>query len=230
MKSTKLGFTMVALMVVGSMLLAACGGPASPAATPAATTVVEQPTAMVENTPAAMEDTPAAMGESGTIKIVSSLPRTGLSKSQTDDIVAGFNMALEENGNKAGNFDIVYEDMDDATAQAGKWDAATEQANATKAANDPDVMVYLGTFNSGAAAIAIPILNKAGLAMISPANTAPELTKPGFDDATYNSLYAAGPKNYFRVATADDVQGAAAANWATELGYKNAYILNDQEV
>jgi branched-chain amino acid transport system substrate-binding protein len=231
MKSTKLGFTVVALMVVGSMLLAACGGPVSPAATPVATTAVEQPTAMVENTPAVMEDTPGTTGgDSGTIKIVSSLPRTGLSKSQTDDIVAGFNMALEENDNKAGNFDIVYEDLDDATAQAGKWDAATEQANATKAANDPDVMVYLGTFNSGAAAIAIPILNKAGLAMISPANTAPELTKQGFDDATYNSLYTAGPKNYFRVATADDVQGAAAANWATELGYKNAYILNDQEV
>jgi branched-chain amino acid transport system substrate-binding protein len=231
MKSTKLGFTVVALMVVVSMLLAACGGPASPAATPAATTAVEQPTAMVENTPAAMEDTPGTTGgDSGTIKIVSSLPRTGLSKSQTDDIVAGFNMALEENDHMAGNFKIEYEDLDDATAQAGKWDAATEQANATKAANDPDVMVYLGTFNSGAAAIAIPILNKAGLAMISPANTAPELTKPGFDDATYNSLYAAGPKNYFRVATADDVQGAAAANWATELGFKNAYILNDQEV
>jgi branched-chain amino acid transport system substrate-binding protein len=234
MKSTKLGFSVVALMVVSSMLLASCGGTAAPAATAiptaAATTAVEQPTAAMENTPATMEETPATTGDSGTIKIVSSLPRTGLSKSQTDDIVAGFNMALEENDGKAGNFTIDYEDMDDATAQAGKWDAATEQANATKAANDPDVMVYLGTFNSGAAAISIPILNKAGLAMISPANTAPELTKKGFDDKTYDSLYAAGPKNYFRVATADDVQGAAAANWATELGFKNAYILNDQEV
>ena len=139
-------------------------------------------------------------------------------------------MALEEHDNKAGGFDIVYEDWDDATAQAGQWDAATEQANATKAANDPDVMAYLGTFNSGAAKIAIPILNEAGLAMISPANTAPELTKPGFDDATLGTLYPSGTRNYFRVVTADDVQGAAAANWATELGFKTAYILNDQEV
>ena len=83
-------------------------------------------------------------------------------------------MALDARGGKVGDFTIVYEDWDDATAQAGKWDAATEQANATKAANDPDVMAYLGTFNSGAAAIAIPILNKAGLPMVSPANTAPE--------------------------------------------------------
>jgi branched-chain amino acid transport system substrate-binding protein len=38
-------------------------------------------------------------------------------------------------------------------------------------------MVYLGTLNSGAAAISIPILCKAGVAMISPANSYPGLTK-----------------------------------------------------
>jgi branched-chain amino acid transport system substrate-binding protein len=43
-----------------------------------------------------------------------------LSKTQTDDVVAGYKMALEEHGNKAGGFDIVYEDWDDATAQAGQ--------------------------------------------------------------------------------------------------------------
>jgi len=184
------------------------------------------------STPAATTGTSGGTtgGDSGTIKLVSSLPRTGLSKPQTDDIVAAYKMALDERGGKIGNFTIEYEDWDDATAQAGKWDPATEQANATKAANDPDIMAYLGTFNSGAAKIAIPILNKAGLAMVSPANTAPELTKPGFDDATLNTLYTSGPRNYFRVVTADDVQGAAAANWATELGFKKAYILNDQEV
>jgi branched-chain amino acid transport system substrate-binding protein len=201
------------------MLLAACGGETTaPTAAPAGAT----------DTPAAAATTGTTAG--GTIKLVSSLPRTGLSKTQTDDIVAGYHMALDEHNNKAGGMDISYEDWDDATAQAGKWDAATEQANATKAANDPDIMAYLGTFNSGAAKIAIPILNNAGLAMISPANTAPELTKKGFDDATLNTLYPKSPRNYFRVVTADDVQGAAAANWATELGFKKAYILNDQEV
>jgi len=214
MKSAKQRYSILSLLVTGSMLLAACGGETT------------APTAA----PAGATNTPAGTTAGGTIKLVSSLPRTGLSKTQTDDIVAGYHMALDEHSNKAGGMDITYEDWDDATAQAGKWDAATEQANATKAANDPDIMVYLGTFNSGAAKIAIPILNNAGLAMISPANTAPELTKKGFDDATLNTLYPKSPRNYFRVVTADDVQGAAAANWATELGFKKAYILNDQEV
>lgn len=246
MKSKKLGLLLTTLTLSGSMLLSACG-PDPAATTPTTAPAAVSPTGMEAATsptameagesPTAMEATesPTAMvgggtGEGGTIKIVSSLPRTGLSKTQTDDVVAGIKLALAERNNKAGNFDIVYEDWDDATAQAGKWDAATEASNATKASNDPDVMVYIGTFNSGAAAVAIPILNKAGLAMISPANTAPELTKKGFDDKVHDTLYTGGTRNYFRVVTADDVQGAAAANWATELGFKRAYVLNDQEV
>ena len=152
-------------------------------------------------------------GDSGTIKLVSSLPRTGLSKPQTDDIVAAYNMAIEERGGKVGNFTVVYEDWDDATAQAGKWDPATEQANATKAANDPDIMAYLGTFNSGAAKIAIPILNKAGLAMVSPANTAVGLTtnQPGSNPGEPDKYYPAGTRNYTRIVPKDTIQGAALA-------------------
>lgn len=229
MKSAKLGLTITSLMVVGSMLLAACGGNATATPPPAATATTGQAAAAPTNTTASTSGAPDT--SKGTIKLVSSLPRTGNSKPQTDDIVTGFNLALSEHQSAAGGYKITYEDWDDATAQAGKWDAATESGNATKAADDQDIMVYLGTFNSGAAKISIPILNKAGLAMISPANTAPELTKKGFDDATLNSLYdTSKPRNYFRVVVADDVQGAAAANWATELGFKKAYVINDQEV
>ena len=62
-------------------------------------------------------------------------------------------MRLEEDNFQAcdGKFKIDYQDLDDATAAAGSWDAATETANANKAVGDPDVMAYLGTFNSGAA-------------------------------------------------------------------------------
>ena len=66
----------------------------------------------------------------------------------------------------------MYQDLDDAGPN-GVWDAATEAANASKAVNDPDVVVYLGTYNSGAARASIPILCQANLVMISPANTCP---------------------------------------------------------
>ena len=172
-------------------------------------------------------------GGGETIKIVSSLPRTGSSKGQTDSIVNAIKQRLEEANYKAcdGKFTIVYEDLDDATAAAGKWDAAQEASNANKAAGDADVMVYLGTFNSGAAKISIPILNQAGIVMISPANTYPGLTKPGKgDEGEPDVYYPNGTRNYARVVPADDLQGAAAARWAQSLGAKAVYILDDTEL
>ncbi|HZT06881.1 MAG TPA: branched-chain amino acid ABC transporter substrate-binding protein [Chloroflexota bacterium] len=173
----------------------------------------------------------AAPSGGATVKIVSSLPRTGSSKGQTDTIVNGIKMALSEANNKAGSFTIQYDDLDDATAAKGSWDAGKEADNANKAVSDPQVIAYIGTFNSGAAAISIPILCKAGLAMISPANTAVGLTKPGKGQPDEPDKYYPGcPRNYMRVVPADDLQGSAAANWAKSLGVKNAYVLDDQEL
>ena len=113
------------------------------------------------------------------IKLVSSLPRTGSSNSQTSSMVNGIKMAIDEYGGQVGGFKILYEDWDDASPERGAWDPAIEAANADKAVKDPDVMAYLGTYNSGAAKISMPKLNQAGVAMVSPANTWPGLTKPG---------------------------------------------------
>ena len=117
-----------------------------------------------------------------TIKIVSSLPRTGSAKQQNDTIVNGIRMALEEVDHRVGDFRIEYYDWDDATAAAGNWTSERETSNAIRASQDPDIMVYIGTYNSGAAKVAMPILNRAGLLMVSPANTAVELTKPELTD------------------------------------------------
>ena len=170
-------------------------------------------------------------GASTTIKIVSSLPRTGSAKGQTDTIVNGIKMALEEANNKVGNFTIQYTDMDDATAAKGAWDAGKEADNANQAINDASVMAYIGTFNSGAAAISIPLLCKDNLAMISPANTAPGLTKPGKGaEGEPDKYYPGCPRNYARVVPADDLQGSVAANWAKQIGVQRVYVLDDTEV
>jgi branched-chain amino acid transport system substrate-binding protein len=166
-----------------------------------------------------------------TVKIVSSLPRTGSAKGQTDTIVNGIVMALEEAGYKAGAFAVKYEDLDDATAAAGQWTAEKESANAAQAIKDPDVMAYIGTYNSGAAKISMPELNKAGLLMISPANTWPGLTKPGKGDAGEPEKYRpTGKINFTRVVPADDMQGPAGADWAKKLGLQKVFILDDREV
>lgn len=106
--------------------------------------------------------TPAFAQDKKTIKIVSSLPRTGSAKGQTDHIVNGITMAIDDYEKKVAGFDIAYQDMDDATAAQGQWDAGQEATNARDASGDKGVMAYIGTYNSGAAMIAMPILNEAG--------------------------------------------------------------------
>jgi branched-chain amino acid transport system substrate-binding protein len=166
------------------------------------------------------------------VKIVSSLPMTGSSLGQTQTIVNGIKQALDETQSKAcdGKLQIQYEILDDATAAAGKWDPAQVTSNANKAVNDPAVVALIGTFNSGAAKLAIPILNKADLVMVSPANTAVGLTKPGGEPGEPDKYYPSGKRNYTRVVPADDLQGSAGANWAKLLGVTKVYILDDQEL
>lgn len=179
----------------------------------------------------ALTGCPSSSSDPTVIKIVSSLPRTGSARAQTDTIVNGIKMALDEAGNKAGAYRIVYEDLDDATASAGQWTAEAETANAQRAAADPDVMVYIGTYNSGAAKVSMPILNRASLAMVSPANTAVELTKPGLGEANEPAIYRpSGQVTYFRVVPADDIQGPLSADWAKEMGVEKVYVLDDKQV
>ncbi len=171
----------------------------------------------------------AAQGDPRTVKIVSSLPRTGSANAQTTTMVNGIRMAIEERGAKVGDFNVVYEDWDDASARKGDWDPEVEAANADRAAKNPDILFYIGTYNSGAAKISMPILNRAGLAMISPANTYPGLTKPGLGEPNEPGVYRpSGKVNYFRVVPADDIQGRVGAVWAKKMGMKSAYVLDDR--
>lgn len=169
----------------------------------------------------------------GTINLYSSWPMTGASEQIGGDSAAAIEFALEVYGGAAGGFEIVYEALDDGiAANQGSWDAAKEAENATMVVNDEDAVVYIATYNSGAAEAAIPITNDAGLAQISPANTATQLTKPnpqnpeGYPDV----LYATGVRNYMRVVPADDIQGAAGANYAfNDLGAQTAFVLHDNQ-
>ncbi|MFI5262438.1 MAG: branched-chain amino acid ABC transporter substrate-binding protein [Candidatus Limnocylindrales bacterium] len=166
---------------------------------------------------------------SSEIHVYSSLPLQGTNTPQTSAMVNEIKATLD--GQKVGNFTIKYTSLDDSSAaQSGNWDGTVEQSNANKAANDPDAMVYIGTFNSGAAKLSIPILNSACLVMISPANSYPGLTKavtgvtqPGEPD----SYYPNGYRNYSRVINTDDNQGGASAEWAYSQGKKTAYVIDD---
>jgi branched-chain amino acid transport system substrate-binding protein len=184
-------------------------------------------------------DTPSTSGGGGgeetagkQLTIYSSVPLQGASRVQTTAVVNGAKLALEQAGNKAGEHTIKYESLDDSTAQAGSWTPEQESANARKAAGDDSTAVYIGTFNSGAAAVSIPILNEAGVPMISPANTAVGLTtnEPGANPGEPDKYYPAGTRNYSRIVPKDTIQGAALATVMKEDGCTKAQLTNDKEV
>jgi branched-chain amino acid transport system substrate-binding protein len=169
----------------------------------------------------------------GTINLYSSWPMTAASEQLGGDSAEAVTFAVELWGGAAGGFAINYTALDDGiAANNGAWDAATEASNATMVVNDQDAVAYIATYNSGAAEASIPITNDAGMAQISPANTAVQLTKPseanppGYPDV----LYPSGTRNYMRVVPADDLQGGASANFAfNTLGAQTAYVLHDNQ-
>lgn len=176
-----------------------------------------------------------ACGSDSTLKLVSSLPLTGAALPQTQTIVNSIKLKLKQIGGQAcdGKYNISYESLDDASAELGRWDPAVETENANRAVADQLVVAYIGPFDSGAAKRSIPILGAADLVMISPANTYPGLTKLNGADTTAGEpdvYYPFGERNYVRVVAADDIQGAAAANWAKSLGVNTVYILDDAEL
>ncbi len=166
-----------------------------------------------------------------TIKIFSSMPRTGSAKGQTDTIVNGIRMAIEEYNGEVAGFKIEYTDMDDATTIAGDWTPEAETANAQKAEADADVMAFIGPYNSGAASISMPILNQAGLFQISPAVTWPGLTKPGYKAGEPKSYQPSGKKNFCRVVPTDEIQSLVGAAFIRDgLKKKKVYLLDDRGV
>jgi branched-chain amino acid transport system substrate-binding protein len=167
--------------------------------------------------------------------IASDLPLQGAGRTQTIQMTQAINFVLKSHNYKAGSHTIAYQSCDDATAQAGKWDSGKVSANANAYARNSSVIGVIGTFNSGAAEIMIPILNRAQggpVAMISPANTYVGLTHsgPGTAAGEPQKYYPTGKRNYVRVVAADDFQGAADAMLAKNtFKSKKIYILNDKE-
>ena len=119
---------------------------------------------------------------SGTPKftIVSDLPLQGAGRAQNLLMGQAIRYVLSTQYKfKAGKYTVGYQECDDSTAQAGRYDPAICSSNARAYASNKQVIGVLGTFNSGCSKLMVPILNRApggSVAMISSANTAVGLT------------------------------------------------------
>jgi branched-chain amino acid transport system substrate-binding protein len=166
--------------------------------------------------------------------IVSDLPLQGAGRAQNLLMGQAIRYTLEKQYNfKAGKYTVGYQECDDSTAQAGRYDPATCSSNARAYASTSNVIGVLGTFNSGCSKLVLPILNRAPggpVPMVSSANTAVGLTHfaPWNDPGEPNIYYPTKKRNYVRVAATDDFQGPAMADFFRKtLKKKTVYILQD---
>ncbi|HEY3340777.1 MAG TPA: branched-chain amino acid ABC transporter substrate-binding protein [Anaerolineae bacterium] len=210
-----------------TLLVAACQNTPTPA--PTSTVDVNAPT--VE--PTTEPDPTATPIPKGTIlKLYSSLPLTGARSEEAKSVVNAITLALDQHTDSGtlcnGLYKITYESLDDATAAKGGWDTLTEQANAYKANADADAMAYIGPLDSGAARVSAPVLEQTSLAMFSPGADYIGLTRP-YAPSDPQAYFPAGKRNFMRLATPLDVQGAAAAEWVKSLGVTSVLIVDDEE-
>ena len=174
---------------------------------------------------------PVATNAATVLTISTDLPLQGSSFDSNDSTNKAIALYLKQIKYKAGKYTVKLKVYDNATAAKGGWDDAKCAANAQAHVANRSEVAVMGTYNSGCAKIIVPILNQApggAMTMISNANTNPGLTKvwnPGEPDV----YYPKGIRNYGRVCTTDDIQGAAAAQFAKSIGVKSVYVLNDTQ-
>lgn len=153
-----------------------------------------------------------AWAQKGKIKIAVQAPLSGEQAALGEHIKLGAQLAVEEASKafKDLGYELVLVPQDDqAKPEVGV-------ANARNMVADPEVLVIVGHFNSGVALPASEVYKDAMLVMISPANTATEITDRGYP-------------NVNRVCGRDDVQGPVGARFAAqELKAKSVYIIHDK--
>lgn len=167
-----------------------------------------------------------------TLTIYSSVPLDGASRVSGRSIVDGETLALAQRGGRIGRYQIVLRSLDDSTVQRGAWDPGQTTANARLAVQDPTTIGYIGEFNSGASAVSIPVLNRPGIAQISPASTAVGLTSdaPGTSPGEPQKYYPTGSRTFARVVPNDTVHALSQVRLQKRLGCLKSYVLDDGEV
>jgi branched-chain amino acid transport system substrate-binding protein len=215
----KVRVLILTLLVVAALGLAACAAPAAaPAADAPAADAAAEATEGEAAAPAEGACTDAigcvVVGPGEAIKLAYAQAVSGPNASLGTDMVRGIEIAVSDLGGEilGHPIEVVGEDTG-CTPEGG-------QAAATKLASDPSLFAVIGTTCSSEARVGAPVLNDAGITMISGSNTAPDLTDP-----------AKRTPNFFRTAHNDKVQGRVAAEFVfNELGFTKAATIHDGSV
>ncbi len=212
-------FAVLSVLVLASMILAACGPKETPppATEPAATEPAATEPAATEPPAAGYECTDPL----GCVKIGPDEPLhiaywgvlSGADGTLGEDSKRGVEIAIDDKGGKLLGHDILLTTEDALCTPEGGATAAS------KLAADTSIVALIGSSCSDETVGGIAAITNAGLTTISPSNTRPALTSPdrGPDYA-----------GYLRTAHSDAFQGKAVAEFAYNvLGVRKAATIHD---
>ncbi len=145
--------------------------------------------------------------------IVSDLPLEASAHTALHQMTQAIKLTLKERGFRAGRYSVGYVVCDDS-GLAGSWDAKHCKRNARAAARNRAVVGMIGTLDSGCARAELPVLGRSKIVLVSPLNTAPDLTRSGLASVA-------------RLSAPDDAQAAAAALFLRQEGVRTVAALSD---
>ena len=155
-----------------------------------------------------------------TLTIYASAPLRGRSSVSGQAVVNGARLALGQVHGRIGQYRIALKVLDDATVQRGGWDPGQTTINVQIAVLDPTTIGYVGEVNSGASAVSIPPLNRAGIPQVSPTSTAVGLTSgaAGAFPGEPQKYYPTGIRTFARVVPNDSDPGGRPGSRPAEHG------------
>lgn len=152
------------------------------------------------------------------VVVVSDLPLHGPDRSAMGQSTQAIKLLLKNRGFRAGGTSVGYVSCSDSGA-AGTWSPRLCRANARAFARAQRVVAMIGTFDSGCMRLELPTLNAAGLVVVAPFNTAPDLTR----DARFRRHGV----SYVRLVADEDAQAGAAAAYARAVGASTVASVGD---
>ena len=165
---------------------------------------------------------------SDTLVVYSSLPRSGGSRIVGDAVAAGQRLALSDAGGRVGSYAVKLVELDSAEPDERDWDPDRVAENASRAADDPATIAYLGELELGASAVSLPVTNEQSILQISPTDGLTSLTLPqSGPGAGPERFYPKDARNFLRLVPPDSAQAGPLVAVARESGASRLALAHD---
>jgi branched-chain amino acid transport system substrate-binding protein len=173
-----------------------------------------------------------------TLVVAGAFPTYGAERVPTEAMKAAVEARIRARGGRMGAHRVAY--VDYVTSSAGSAGQENEEqcrSAAVRITKDDRVVAVIGPLSTACARTLVPVLNQAGIAVVSPTNSTSGLTHEVPDWrrvgpcflCTPGRLYPTGRRNFARVIATEDSEGRAAAVLLHRLGVKRAFVLTDGE-